>query len=126
MKLISKEEYRFGVQKHSQSKSIMNIFFVILLFAVIFFPIYGITLRYQLGYIFQKIFDTIGVICLTGGTFLLILCFIGLIVGRSIKVGLFVVAIVLLWIGCWCNGTVIEFFGVTFGDSASSGQSGYY
>lgn len=108
-----------------QSKGIMNVFFAILVFIVIFFPFFAINLRYQLGSIFQKIFDSIGVICLTGGTFLIILCFIGLIVGRSIKVGWFVVAIVLLWIGCWCTGEVIEFFGIDIGGS-NSGGSGYY
>ena len=108
-----------------QSRGIMNVFFAILVFIVIFFPFFAINLRYQLGYIFQKIFDTIGVVCLTGGTFLIILCFIGLIVGRSIKVGWFIVAIVLLWIGCWCTGGVIEFFGIEIGGS-NSGGSGYY
>ncbi|NVM34425.1 MAG: hypothetical protein HWN81_02440 [Candidatus Lokiarchaeota archaeon] len=45
---------------------------------------------------------------------------------RKIDKDWWVVAIVLLWFGCWCNGAVIEFFGVSIGDSASSGQSGYY
>jgi len=108
-----------------QSRGIINVFFAILIFILIFFPFFAINLRYQLGYIFQKIFDTIGIVCLIGGTFLMIICFIALIVGKSIKVGLFIVAIILIWIGCWCTGEVIEFLGFEFGGS-NSGGSGFY
>lgn len=104
----------------------MWVFFGILIFVFIFFPFFAFNLRYQLGYIFQTIMDYIGNTCLTVGGFLIILCVAGLIVGKSIKVGWFVVAIVLLWVGCWCTGVIIDFWGIIIGNSQNSGGGGYH
>lgn len=97
------------------------------MFVAIFFPIYGLTLRYYIGYILQRVFDIIGYYCLIGGGFLLLLCIIGLFVGRRITYHYFILAIVLLWIGGWCTGQVIELFGIAINESTTShGTPGYH
>ncbi len=37
-----------------------------------------------------------------------------------------IIGIVLLWVGCWCTGIVIDFFGLDIGGSNPSGGSGYH
>ncbi len=103
------------------------IIFGIAIFILIFFPFYGFTLRFHLGYITNKIFDTIGRFSLIGGVFLITLCIISLILGKKIRVGWFIVAIVLLWVGCWCTGIVLDIWGFTIGNPQNTGGgSGYY
>ena len=121
---MSKQKYKYLVEKKGP-KSYANVFFVIIVFLLVF-PLFAVNLRYQLGSIFSIIFNYIGNMCFTFGAFLMTLCIVSIFVGRSIKVGWFMTAIVLLWVGCWCSGTILNIFGITIGESTSSGSSGYY
>ncbi len=105
----------------------MMVIFGIALFVLIFFPFYGISLRFHLGYILKKLFDTIGRFSLIGGAFLIILCLISVFLGRKIRVGWFIVAIVLLWVGSWSTGIIIDIWGFIIGTSENTGGgSGYF
>lgn len=103
------------------------VIFGIALFILIFFPFYGINLRYHLGYILNKLFDTIGRFSLIGGAFLIILCLISVFLERKIRLGWFIVAIVLLWVGSWTTGIIIEIWEFIIGNPQNTGGgSGYY
>ena len=104
----------------------IKVFFGIIIFIVVFYPFFAVNLRFQLGEIFQVIFDTIGFMCFAVGSVLLIFTLVNVFLGGRIKVGWMIAGIVLLWIGCWSTGAVLNLFGFTFGESTSSGGSGYY
>ena len=121
---MSKQKYKYIVEKKGP-KSYANVSFVIIVFLLVF-PLFAVNLRYQLGSIFSIFFNYIGNMCFTFGAFLMTLCIVSIFVGRSIKVGWFMTAIVLLWVGCWCSGTTLDLMGFTKIESTSSGNSGYY
>lgn len=93
---------------------------------LIFFPFFAVNLRYQLGYVFGKIIDMIGHYSLIGGGFLLILYVMSIFIGKTIRMRWLIAGIVLLWIGCWCTGLIIEIFGIPIGEATNSGGYGYY
>ncbi|MHA2339340.1 MAG: hypothetical protein ACXACX_18710 [Candidatus Hodarchaeales archaeon] len=62
---------------------------------------------------------------LTIGGVMVMVSILGLFTGgRSIRFHYLIVGVVLLWIGCWCTGTVLDLFGVTIGSERASG--GYH
>jgi len=92
----------------------------------VFFPFYGITLRYQVGSVFSKVFDSIGILCLLAGGLAVSFSVLGIFTGRSINTKTFIIGIVLLWVGCWCTGVVLKLFGNTIGGSGVSENPGYH
>lgn len=105
----------------------MMVIFGIAIFILVFFPFYGLNLRFHIGYLLNKIFDTIGRLSFIGGGFLLTLSVISLFLGKKIRVGWLIMAIVLLWISCWCTGTFLDLWGFIIGDPQNTGGgSGYY
>ncbi|MFW9821185.1 MAG: hypothetical protein ACFFE5_16395 [Candidatus Thorarchaeota archaeon] len=128
MRISKKHEFktRYIVKpKYEQSRWIIAIFFCILLFIFVFFPIFGLNWRYQIGGAFSVIIDGIGTLALTIGGFLTLLGFVGIFTRSSHWPRNVIIGIALLWIGCWCTGSVIDFFGILIGDSTSSG-GGYH
>jgi hypothetical protein len=108
------------------SRTGIFLFSGILVFMFFFFPFYGMNLRYQVGFVFSKIFDTIGMMCLFAGGIAVSISLIGILLGRSINTKTFILGIVLLWVGCWCTGAVLNLFGSTIGRSGGSGNPGYH
>lgn len=102
------------------------VLFGIAIFVLVFFPFYGIYLRFHIGYILNELFEWIGKLSFTGGFFLIILCIASLILGKKIRVGWFLTAIVLLWVGCWCTGIAFDFWNIITGDLSDGGSSGFY
>jgi len=92
----------------------------------VFFPFYGITLCYQVGSVFSKVFDSIGILCLLAGRLAVSFSVLGIFTGRSINTKTFIIGIVLLWVGCWCTGVVLKLFGNTIGGSGVSENPGYH
>lgn len=123
---MRKKRYYYPFEERKRSRTITYTFFGIFAFVLLFFPFFALNLRYQVGSIFSKIFDVIGLICLTFGALMTIFSIISLFTARSINTKYFIMGIVLIWVGCWCSGTVLDIFGFTFGDSSTQGQSGYY
>ena len=107
-----------------RSRTLVYLIFGIIVFLLVFFPLYGFNLKFQLGIYLRKIFDVIGILCLTFGAFLLILCIASLFLGRSMRTGSFIVAIVLIWVGCWMSGIAVEIFGFALGNK-EAGTGGY-
>lgn len=121
---MKKETYYLIGSKRS-SRGIYFVIFCILAFILIFFPFYAINLRYQIGYIFGQIFDTIGWISMTLGGLLLMIGILSIFTGgRSLQFRYLILGIVLLWVGCWCTGVVVDFLGITIGNEHASG--GYH
>jgi len=83
-------------------------------------------LRYQLGTIFSEIFDKIGMFCLMIGGIIVLFSFIGIFTSRSVNTKYLITVIILLWVGWWCTGAVLNLFGITIGDATSSGGSGWH
>ncbi|MFX1478339.1 MAG: hypothetical protein ACFFCI_09410 [Promethearchaeota archaeon] len=120
---MKKQKY-YLLKEEKSTKSFYYTVLGIAVFIFIFFPFFAVNLRYQTGYIFSKILDYIGSVCLTFGGLIAGLCIAALFVGRTIKVGWFIVGLILLWVGCWCTGSVIHIFGFPLGDE--KGTPGYH
>jgi hypothetical protein len=122
---MKKQTYYLIGSKSRSSRWIYYTFFCIIVFILVFFPFYAINLRYQVGYIFGQIFDTLGWISLTLGGLLVMVSILGLFTGgRSFRFHYLIMGVVLLWIGCWSTGVVVDLFGITIGNERASG--GYH
>ncbi len=120
---MKKEEY-YLIGYQGKSKFILYLFFGVIVFIVIFFPFFAINMRYQMGYLFSKVFNFIGSTCLTLGGVILVFSVIQLLLGGRINTRWLIVGIVLLWVGSWCTGTLIELFGIQIGINQPS--DGYH
>lgn len=117
--------YMVGSESGGGRRWLLYVIFGIAVFLFIFFPFFAVNLRYQLGYIFNQIFDTIGQIALTIGAIMVLISFLGLFTsGRNFRFHYLIIGVVLLWIGSWCTGTMVELFGITIGNDTSTG--GYH
>ncbi|MFX1314419.1 MAG: hypothetical protein ACFE9T_01015 [Promethearchaeota archaeon] len=101
----------------------MYIFLGILIFILIYFPFFALSIRYKAEYIISIVFDILGGICLTFGGFMITLGVCSIFVGRKFFLRTFILGIVLLYLGCWLTGTVLEFFGFPIGQSGTTGGS---
>ena len=122
---MAKIKYYFPNQRRT-SGTIKYVFFGIIIFILVFFPFYGLNLRYQLGVVFSEIFSKIGMLCLFGGGIMLLFSFIGIFTSRSVQTKYMIVGILLLWVGCWSTGIVLDIFGFTIGNSTSSSGNGWH
>lgn len=122
---MSRKNYLIANDKKLSTRFI-GILLVLGIFIFFFFPFYGLTLRYYIGSVISKGLNFLGTGCLVLGIVTLTIGFISILTGRSINTKWMIVGIVLIWIGCWCTDSVIEFFGITIGESTSSGGSGYH
>ena len=104
----------------------MWIFFGILLFVFIFFPFLALNLRYQVGGVISIFFDGIGGFSLAIGGIYTMIGFVGIFTRSHNWTKHIIIGVVLLWVGCWCTGAVIDFFGIIIGDSQNSGGGGYH
>jgi small-conductance mechanosensitive channel len=122
---MKKNEYELIGTYQSEKKWTLYIFFGIIVFVLLFFPFFAITWRYKVGKSLSLIFDTIGMLCLMIGAFLIFLSVMGIFTGSYDWTKKLIVGIILLYIGCWLTGTVLEFMGVEIGRSSSS-DGGYH
>ena len=121
---MKKETYYLPGYKN-KSRSMIFIIVGVVIFIGVIFPFFAMNLRYQAGFIFSEIFDSIGMLCLTLGGLLTLISVLSIFAQRSMNMRYFIMGIVLLWVGCWCTGTVIEFFGFTVGNEHTAG-GGYH
>jgi len=119
MREMRKEKY-YLLKPEKNSKWVAYTFIGIIIFIVIYFPFFAVNLRYQIGAAFSKIFDTIGGICLTVGSALTIACLLSVFTGRILRFKYFIVGITLLWVGCWCTGSVLTILGIAIGNETSN------
>ena len=119
MREMRKEKY-YLLKPEKNSKCVAYTFIGIIFFIVIYFPFFAVNLRYQLGAVFSKIFDTFGVACLTIGSAMTAISILSLFISKSINTRWFILGIVLLWIGCWCTGSVLNIFGIIIGNETSN------
>ncbi|MBA7514544.1 hypothetical protein ES705_06574 [subsurface metagenome] len=122
---MSKSKY-YLMRDRRNSRTTVFILLGILVFVFVFFPFYGMNLRYHVAAVFSKIFDTIGIICLLAGGLAVSFSVLGIFTGRTINTRTFIIGIVLLWVGCWCTGAVLKLFGNTIGGSSSPENPGYH
>ncbi|MFW9821597.1 MAG: hypothetical protein ACFFE4_01595 [Candidatus Thorarchaeota archaeon] len=105
---MRKEKYYFGAPKKVTK---YYVFMGIIAF-LIAFPIIAVNLRFQVGYVFSRIFDYVGSISLTVGGAIMLISLLQILATRRLNVKWVIVGITLLWVGCWCTGTVINLFGL--------------
>ncbi|MHA1914461.1 MAG: hypothetical protein ACW986_03710 [Promethearchaeota archaeon] len=118
---------RYTLIKENRSpKTLIYTYFGILIFIAIFFPFFELNFRYQLGRFFSKMFEMIGRVTLTIGSAITTVGIIGLFAGFRMRARLFLVGVVLLWIGCWTTGTMVKLFGIPIGNAHTGGGSGYH
>lgn len=102
------------------SRTIYYIYGGIVAFLILY-PFVAVNLRFQTGYIFSKMFDFIGGICLMGGGFFTAVSILNVVVGRrSLNLKMLTTGIVFLWIGCWLTGSVLNILGVNIGNEHTS------
>lgn len=111
----SHEYQLIGEKRHSQSRSIMNVFLGILLFVAIFFPFFVINYKYQIGSFLSTLLDGIGKFSLMVGGLYMLLGVLGLFTRSHNWIKHLIYGVILLWIGCWCTGTVLDIMGINFG-----------
>jgi hypothetical protein len=99
-------------------------FIAIILFLVIFMPIYGTTLRYKVSNTLRFIFSAIGELCLTFGGALAALSVVFSLASRKFYLKSLIFGIVLLWIGAFMIDAQFSLFGYVFG--GNSPQQGYH
>jgi hypothetical protein len=119
MRQMKKEKY-FVFEPEKNSKWVTYTFIGIIIFIIIYFPFFAVNLRYQVGATFSKIFDTFGAACLTIGSAMTVISVLSLFTSKSIRIRSFLIGIVLLWIGCWLTGSVLNIFGITIGNETSN------
>ena len=96
----------------------------IILVIVIVVPIYGITLRYDMSITFRFLFSSIGEICLTLATPLIIISVVLSLIQKRIYFKTFIIGIVLLWVGAFLTDTQFSAFGYLFGQN--NPEQGFY
>jgi hypothetical protein len=129
--IISKKKYYYDVLKsrkplQSTSRLTMTIIFGILIFVFIFFPLFGLNLRYQISGVLSILIDGIGSFCLIIGGLYMIVAVFGIFTKDNKWIKKVIIGATLLWVGCWCTGAVLDFFGILIGEATSSVGSGYH
>lgn len=122
---MKKTEYEIIGTFQIRKKWTFYAFFAIIVFVLLFFPFFAVSWRYKVGKSLSLIFDTIGMLCLMIGAFLTFLGVMGIFTKGYEWTNKLIVGIILLYIGCWLTGTVLEFMGVEIGRSSSS-DGGYH
>ena len=90
---MKKETYYLpGYQKKSRSMTLVIV--GIVLFVGVIFPFFAVNPRYQVGYIFSQIFDSIGMFCLTLGGILTLFSILSLFFQRSLNIRYFIMGVV--------------------------------
>ncbi|KKL81166.1 hypothetical protein LCGC14_1997490 [marine sediment metagenome] len=118
-----KNEKYYRISSDSRSR-IPYVLFGIVAFLLVGFPFFAVNMRFQLGAIFLKIFDTIGTFCLTIGGAITAISVLSIFARSPIRMRTFMIGIALLWIGSWCTGAVINLFGTAIGQQQP--PSGYH
>jgi hypothetical protein len=104
---------KYYLLEHGKNSRMITLVFTGIVAFLIIFPFVAVNLRFQTGYLFAKIFDFVGSICLMGGGFLTMYSLLSFFVGNSsLRLRTLVIGIVFLWIGCWLTGTTLEILGI--------------
>ncbi len=122
---MAKVRYDIPGQR-KRSGTIIYVYFGILVFILLFFPFYGMNLRYQLGTVFSELIDKFGTVCLILGGIMVAFSVVSIFTSRFVNTKYLIIGIVLLWAGCWCTGAVLNLFGTIIGEGTSSGGSGWH
>lgn len=118
--------YLFESRRTSKTSTSIFIIFGGIVAFIIAFPFIAVHLRYQTGYLFTKVFDFIGGLCLMGGGFFTAYSILSIFIGgRSLNLKMLTTGIVFLWIGCWLTGQVLTIFGINIGPAEHS-SPGYH
>ena len=113
------------VEGKRHSRKTYWVFLSIILFLVVFVPIYGTTLRYDVSIALRATFSAFGDLCLTFGVALTLLSVaFSLLSRRRFYLKSFIFGIVLLWIGAFLTDTQFSLFGYLFGGNRPS--QGYF
>jgi hypothetical protein len=123
-RIKTKNNQTIIILKKKHSRTTHWIFMGIILFLVVFMPIYGITLRYEVSLTLRAIFSVFGELCLTFGGALIGLSVVISLVSRKFYLKSFIFGIVLLWIGAFLTDSQFSLFGYLFGRNNPS--QGYY
>jgi hypothetical protein len=121
---MNKSDNVILLYKKKNSRKIHWIFIGVIFFIVIFMPIFGTSLRYELSHTLRFFFSAIGELSLMCGGALTGLSVLFSIVSRKFYLKSFIFGIVLLWIGAFMTDTQFSLFGYIFGGNNPS--QGYY
>ena len=108
---MSRRNY-YNYQEKKSSTTFIVILFGLVLFIFLFFPFFCGELKYHLGAMFSKIIDIIGTVSFTIGSLFFIVGVIGIFARSGKWMRNIIVGVALLWVGCWCSGTVIDILGL--------------
>jgi len=101
--MASKNDYIIVQEKKDKgTKKIFLLFFGILAFIAIYFPLFGANMRYQTGSLLSQTFDIIGKLCIAIGGIMVVWGLLNLLCRRSMGgAALMIMGAILLFIGGW-------------------------
>ena len=107
-------------------KPMTNFFIGIIVVVAVLFPFVVLPLRYQIGEAFSTIINGIGNFSLAIGGIFMAFGVVGILTKSRSWAKYVITGTVLLWIGCWCTDSVIEFLGWSLsGPNTTGGGNGY-
>ena len=107
-------------------KPMINFYIGIVVVVGVLFPFVVLPLRYQIGEAFSTIIIGIGNFSLAIGGIFMAFGVVGILTKSRSWAKYVITGTVLLWIGCWCTGAVIEFLGWSLsGPNTTGGGNGY-
>ncbi len=122
---MSKSKYIVLKEKEKSGKLMTIVFGFVVLLAVVI-PFFMLGLRYQIGNAISTVLNTIGKFLLFGGAIYMMLGVVGIFTKSHNWTSKVIIGVILLWVGCWCTGSVVNFFGLIIGGSNPSGGGGYH
>jgi len=112
--LSRKDRIIIYTKKKRRSNKTFLAFLGILGFVALYVPVFGSTLRYQMGTAIKYIFNNFGYLCLVLGAAGLLLNFLKVFGGRINYKGLLLSGL-LLWIGAFLTDAPFVLLGIAFG-----------
>ena len=123
---MSKANYYVINGGKTKKRAMIYVFFGIAVFVLFFFPFFGLNLRYQIGSSLALIINGLGTFSLAIGALFLGIGIVGIFTRSRYWPKQVILGIILLWIGAWCTGAMVEIFGLTIGGPNKTGGSGYH
>ena len=111
------ERYRnYGYRRSILTFAIIGI----TIFIFVYFPFFATNLRYTVGSLLRKVFDTIGSVCIVAGVLYLSVALFELYSRGHNWTKKVLVGVVLLYVGCWLTGIPFA-LSSKIGDGSSAG-----
>ena len=108
-----------------EKKRPMINFFIVIIAIVLVSPFLIVPLRYQIGEAFSTLINGIGSYAIVIGGIFIAFGVVGIFTKRGFA-RYMIIGVVLLYIGAWCTGSVIDLFGISINGPNTTGAGNGY